>query len=194
MARRSHHRSGIFRAVAVLCASELRPLHEGGFDPLVRAAGDAGATGIHLSGEVLLGDLEALVPGVLRAGLLIPSMTLPLAPRALARGKRLPALSAADADERGAAIELATEGLEAGVVASVRWALLDFGAVGLPASRREVVEGFARRELGPGEAGAPDLATALGARRAIAERLVDACRWSLERLCRLAEARAVTLL
>jgi hypothetical protein len=182
------------RRVAVLCATELRPLHAGGLDPLVRAAGDAGATGIHLSGEVLLADLEGLVPGALRAGLLIPSMTLPLAPRALVRGKRLPALSAVDADERAAAIALAIEGLEAGVVAAVRSALLDFGTVGLPASRRDVAAGFARRELGPGEAGEPELATARGARRAASEPLVDACRWSLERLCRLAEARAVTLL
>jgi hypothetical protein len=161
---------------------------------LIRAAGDAGATGIHLSGEILLGDLEALVPGALKAGLLIPSMTLPLAPRALIRGKRLPALSAVDADERGAAIALATEGLEAGVVAAVRWGVLDFGGVGLPVTRREVEAGFARRELGAGEAASGDLAIALGARRAVSERLVDACRWSLERLCRLAESRAVTLL
>jgi hypothetical protein len=180
--------------VAVLCATELRPLHAGGLDPLIRAAGDAGATGIHLSGEIVLGDLEALVPGALKAGLLIPSMTLPLAPRALVRGKRLPALSAADAEERGAAIALATEGLEAGVVAAVRWGLLDFGAVALPVTRRDVEAGFARRELGAGEASSGELATALGARRAASERLVDACRWSLERLCRLAESRAVTLL
>jgi hypothetical protein len=180
--------------VAVLCATELRPLHAGGLDPLIRAAGDAGATGIHLSGEIVLGDLEALVPGALKAGLLIPSMTLPLAPRALVRGKRLPALSAADAEERGAAIALATEGLEAGVVAAVRWGLLDFGAVALPVTRRDVEAGFARRELGAGEASSGGLATAMGARRAASERLVDACRWSLERLCRLAESRAVTLL
>src|SRR5262249_7413303 len=140
-----------FLPVAVLCATELRPLHVGGLDPLVRAAGDAGATGIHLSGEILLGDLEMLVPGALRAGLLIPSMTLPLAPRGLVRGQRLPALSAPDADERGAAIALAIEGLEAGVGAAVRWALLDFGAVPSPVSRRDLTDSFARRELGPGE-------------------------------------------
>jgi hypothetical protein len=180
--------------VAVLCSTELRPLQAGGVDPLIRAAGDAGATGIHLSGEILLGELEALVPAVLRAGLLIPSMTLPLAPRALVRGKRLPSLSAFDPEERGAAIALAAEGLEAGAVAGVRHALLEFGAVALPASLRDVAAGFARRELGPGEAFAPELATAFGARRAGAERLTDACRWSLERLCRLAESRAVTLL
>jgi hypothetical protein len=75
----------------------------------------------------------------------------------------------------------------------VRWALLDFGPVALPASRAEVAVSFARRELGAGETGGPELGRALGARRAIAERLSDACHWSVERLARLAEARAVTL-
>jgi hypothetical protein len=177
----------------VLCATELRPLHDGGIDPLVRAAGDAGATGIHLGGGIVLPDLERLLPAVLRAGLLVPSMTVPLAPRVLPARKRLPALAAADADERGAAIALAVEGLEAGVAAGVRSAVLDFGPVALPITRAELLASFARRELGAGEAGESDLARALAARRAFAERLSDACRWSLERLGRLAESRAVTL-
>ena len=73
--------------MGVLCASDLRPLHTGGIDPLVRAAGDAGATGIHLAGGLTLGDLEGVIPGIVRAGLEVPSMRLPLAPRAL--GPRL---------------------------------------------------------------------------------------------------------
>jgi len=174
----------------VICASDLRPLHAGGIDPLVRAAGDAGATGIHLAGGVFLGDFEAVIPAVLRAGLLAPSMALPLAPRKLAAGKRLPALAAAATDERGAAIALATEGLEAGVAAGVRFAWLDFGPVSLPVARGEVAASFARREL---DADAGDLALALAARKAFAERLADACRWSVERLVRIAEARSVTL-
>ncbi|HEX4404699.1 MAG TPA: hypothetical protein VH560_07715 [Polyangia bacterium] len=169
-------------------------MHSGGIDPLIRAAGDAGATGIHLGGGVVLSELEAIVPAVLRAGLLIPSMTLPCAPRVLAAHKRLPSLAAADGDERGAAIALASEGLEAGVAAAVRWAFLDFGAVALPVTRREIAASFARRALGPGEDGASDLAIAFGARRAQGERLSDACHWSLERLGRLAEARSVTLI
>jgi hypothetical protein len=178
----------------VLCASDLRPVHGGGIDPLVRAAGDAGAAGIHLGGGVFLGDLGEVVPAIVRAGLLVPSMTLPLAPRALSPRKRLPALAAADAEERAAAIALATEGLEAGVSAGVRSALLDFGPVALPVSRRDLAGSFARRELEAGEAGAPELAIALAARKAAARALIDACQWSLERLCRLAEARAVTLM
>jgi len=169
-------------------------MHSGGIDPLIRAAGDAGATGIHLGGGVALVDFAALVPAVLRAGLTIPSMTLPLAPRALAPGKRLPALAAADPDERGAAIALATEGLEAGVAAGVRWAFLAFGSVALPVSRRDVAASFSRRALGPGEADASDLALALAARRSQAGRLSDACHWSLERLGRLAEALSVRLI
>jgi hypothetical protein len=169
-------------------------MHAGGIEPLIRTASDAGATGIHLGGRFLLSDFKEAVPAVLRAGLLIPSMTLPLAGRALAKGKRLPALGAADPDERGAAITLAAEGLEAGVPASVRWAVLDFGVVALPAPRREVATAFGRREMDDGEPGAALLAMAIGARRAQADALADACRWSLERLCRIAEARNVTLL
>src|SRR5258706_2938571 len=110
-------RSILYVRVVVLCATGLRPMHGVGSDPLIRAAGDAGATGIHVGGEILLDELPSLLPSALKAGLLIPSMTLPLAPRALARGKRLPALGARDPEERGAAIALATEGLEAGLAA-----------------------------------------------------------------------------
>ncbi len=142
---------------------------------------------------MFLGELAAVIPAVMRAGLLVPSITLPLAPRALQPHKRLPALAAADPEERGAALALATDGLDAGVTAGVRWALLDFGPVKLPVARRDLAAFFARRELASGEAGGPDLAVALAARKAFAERLLDACHWSLERLARLAEARAVTL-
>jgi hypothetical protein len=177
----------------VLGASDLRPLHGVGPDPLVRALSDAGAEGVHLGARFLLGDLAAAAPAILRAGLALPSMALPLAPRALGKGKRLPALSARDPEERGAALELAAEGLDAGAGVGVRWAFLDFGRVDLPIARREVVAAFARRELGEGDAGAAELAIARGARRARAETLLDGCRWSLERLARQAEARGVTL-
>ena len=177
----------------VLCASDLRPLHSGGIDPLVRAAGDAGATGIHIAGGIVLGDLEVVIPAVLRAGLSVPSITLPLAHRALPARKRLPALAAAEADERAAALALATEGLDAVVGAGGRTALLDFGPVTLPVPRAELAAFFARRELGAGEAGEANLAVALASRKAFAERLSDACRWSIERLARLAESRAMAL-
>jgi hypothetical protein len=169
-------------------------MHTGGIEPLIRAASDAGATGIHLERGLVLGDLAEALPAVLRSGLVVPSMALPMAPRALAAHKRLPALAASDPEERGAAITLAIEGLESGLAAGVRWALLDFGPVALPVARREVAVAFARRELGEGEVGAPELALALAVRKAQAEGLVDACRWSLERLARVAEARGVTLL
>lgn len=180
--------------MTVLCASDLRPVRAGGIDPLIRAAGDAGATGIHLGGGVWLADLEGVIPALLRAGLAVPSVTLPLAPRGLPAKKRLPALAGADREERGAAIALATEGLEATVAAGVRWALLDFGPVTLPVAGAEVALAFARRELGSRDAGGADLAHAISARKAFAERFADACRWSLERLVRLAEARGVTLI
>lgn len=178
----------------ILCSTALRPLHGVGIDPLIRAASDAGATGIHLGGEVHLEELPAIVPAVLKSGLSIPSMTLPLPPRPLARGKRLPSLMASDPEERVAAISLATEGLEAGVAASVRCAWLDFGRVALPVPRRDVASYFARRALGEGEVGAGELSFALSVRKSETERLGDGARWSLERLCRLAEARSVTLI
>ena len=168
-------------------------MHGRGIDPLVRAAGDAGATGIHLGGGIVLGDLEGVVPAIVRGGLSVPSMTLPLAPRALAPRKRLPALAASDPEERAAAIALAMEGLDAGVAAGVRWAVLDFGPVTLPVSRADLGASFARRELDRGEAGVADFELGRGVRKAIGERLADACRWSLERLVRPAESRAVTL-
>lgn len=177
----------------ILCATELRPLHGVGIDPLVRAVSDAGATGIHLGRGILLEELGVLVPGVLRSGLLIPSMALPLAPRALAPRKRLPSLAGSDPEERAAAVALVLEGLEAGVAAGVRCAWLDFGPVALPVARRDVAAFYARRALGAGEAGEGELAVALGARKAQSERLGDAARWSLERLVRPAEARSVSL-
>jgi hypothetical protein len=179
-----------FANVAVLCATDLRPLHAGGIDPLIRVAGDAGATGIHLAGSFFLGDLAPVATAVLQAGQIIPSMALPLGPRALASGKRLPALAADDPEERGAAIGLSEEGMAAGASVGVGWGLLDFGPVKLPVSRQEVAEAFARRALGEGE----DFTIARGARKSMAEGLVDACRWSLERLCRQAESRGCKLM
>ena len=185
-------------AVTVLCATELRPMHSGGIDPLVRAAGDAGATGIHLGGGVALADFKALVPAVLRAGLTIPSMALPLAPRALAPGKRLPAqLAAADPrDERGAAIALATEGAPRGRRRRGR-------PVGLPGLRvrrfaRVATRTSRRRSRGArsGRARRTRRTSRSGSRRVApqAGHLSDACHWSLERLGRLAEARSVRLI
>jgi hypothetical protein len=177
--------------VTVLCATDLRPLHGGGIELLIRVAADAGATGIHLAGGFFLGDLAPVATAILRAGQIIPSMALPLGPRPLSTGKRLPALAAPDPEERGAAIGLAEEGMAAGASVGVRWALLDFGPVKLPVARQEVAEAFARRELGADDAG--DFAIARGARKAMAEGLVDACRWSLERLSRQAESRGCKL-
>jgi hypothetical protein len=177
----------------VLCASDLRPLHGVGIDPLVRAASEAGAEGVHLGARFALDDLAVAAPAILRAGLTIPSMALPLPPRELGRGKRVPSLAARDSDERTAALALAGEGLDAGAGLGARWAWLDFGAVSLPVARRDIAAAFARRQTGQGEEGEIDVGIVLGARKAWAGSLLDGCRWSLERLARHAEARAVTL-
>jgi sugar phosphate isomerase/epimerase len=177
----------------VLCASDLRPLHSAGVEPLVRAASEAGAEGVHFGRGFILGDLAGAAPALLKAGLTLASTCLPLAPRPLGKGKRLPALSARDPEERLAAITLAGEGLDAVAGVGARWALLTFGPAELPFPRRELAGAFARRELDPGEVAAAELAIVLGARKAVAESLLDGCRWSIERLARHAEARAVTL-
>jgi hypothetical protein len=163
-------------------------------DSLVRVAADAGADGVALGGGVLLPDVAAIAAAVLRAGLSVSAVALPLAERAPGRGKRLPHLGAGDEDERAAALALAENAMAAGAAMGVARAVVDFGPVALPVTRAEVARFFARRELDDEEAGAPRLETAMGARKAGAPRLLDACRWSLERLCHSADGRGMTLL
>jgi hypothetical protein len=163
-------------------------------DSLVRAAADAGAEGVHVGAGVLLPDLAALAAVVLRAGLEVSAVALPLADRAPGPGKRLPHLGAADVDERASALDQAGKSMAAGAAMGVARAVLDLGPVALPVSRAEVARFFARRELDEDDPGAARLETALAARKASAPRLLDACHWSLERLCRAAEARGMTLL
>jgi hypothetical protein len=75
----------------------------------------------------------------------------------------------------------------------MRLAVLDFGEVTLSVRPGELARAFARREMDDGEPGERALAAALAERRARAEALGDACRWSLERLVRAAERAGMTL-
>jgi hypothetical protein len=181
--------------VLVICASDLRRRSSGGdIAALVRASSDAGAGGILLGGGCLLGDVGIMAAAALSAGLAVPAVSLPLPERALAAGKRLPRLAAADADERDAAIALAGEGLAAATAIGAGRALLDFGPVSLRVARAEIAGFFQRRQLDEDEPGAPRLEAAIAERRAAGRVLADACHRSLERLCRQAEARGATLL
>jgi hypothetical protein len=179
----------------VVLATEIRPPQADGGERLTRLAAETGAAGIHLGAGC---DLELvaggpLVRSALRLGLEVPSLTLPLAERRLASGKRLPRLVAPDRDERGAAIALAERGLSLGSSFGARMALLDFGAVSLAATFGEVAEAFARRALAADEPGGLRLADALAERRARGLEILDACRWSLERLVGAAERAGMRL-
>jgi hypothetical protein len=161
---------------------------------LVRIAVDAGADGAFLASGVFVGQVGSVTATLLAAGLGVAAMSLPLPDRALPPGGRLPHLGAIHADERAAALELATQAMAAGASVGATRALLDFGAVSLPVRRADLARSFGRRELGEDDPGRALLDDALGARKAVAPRLHDACRWSLERLARDAERRGVTLL
>jgi hypothetical protein len=179
----------------VVLATEIRPPQADGGERLTRLAAETGAAGIHLGAGC---DLELvaggpLVRSALRLGLEVPSLTLPMAERRLATGKRLPRLVAPDRDERGAAIALAERGLSLGSSFGAGMALLDFGAVSLAATFGEVAEAFARRALAADEPGGLRLADALAERRARGPEILDACRWSLERLVGAAERAGMRL-
>jgi hypothetical protein len=179
----------------VVLATEIRPPQADGGERLTRLAAETGAAGIHLGAGC---DLELvaggpLVRSALRLGLEVPSLTLPMAERRLASGKRLPRLAAPDRDERGAAIALAERGLSLGSSFGARMALLDFGGLSLAASFAEVAGAFARRALASDEPGGLLLADALAERRARGPEILDACRWSLERLVGAAERAGMRL-
>ena len=179
----------------VLLATEIRPPQADGGEKLTRLAAEVGAGGLHLGAgcdlEIVVGG--PLVASALRLGLEVPTLTLPLPERALAAGKRLPRLSATADDERGAAIGLTEAGLSVGVSFGARVALLDFGAVPLAASAAELARAFARRALEADDPGGLLLADALAERRARGPQVMDACRWSLERLLRAAERAGIRL-
>jgi hypothetical protein len=179
----------------LLLASEIRPPEADGGEKLTRLAVEVGAAGVHLGGAC---DLEGALGGpligtALRLGLEVPTLVLPLPERALAPGKRLPRLSALEADERAAAITLAERGLAAALSFSARLALLDFGAVPLAASATGFAQEFARRAVEADDPGGLLLASALEERRARGPETLDACRWALERLLRAAERAGVEL-
>jgi hypothetical protein len=179
----------------VVLATEIRPPQADGGERLTRLAAETGAAGVHLGAGC---DLELvaggpLVRSALRLGLEVPSLALPMAERRLATGKRLPRLAAPERDERGAAIALAERGLSLGSSFGARMALLDFGGVWLAAAFAEVAGAFARRDLAADEPGGLRLADARAERRARGPQVLDACRWSLERLVGAAERAGMRL-
>lgn len=179
----------------ILLSTELRPPRGDGGERIARLAVESGAGGIHIGGgcdlELLSG--APLLATALRLGLEVPSLTLPLPDRPLAAGKRLPRLAAPASDERAAAIALAEQALARATAFGAHVAEVDFGAVFLTAPPGAFARHFARRACAPGEPGASVLERALGERKALAPGVLDACRWSIERLLRLAERSGARL-
>jgi len=179
----------------IVLSTELRPPRRDGGEAIGRLAVESGAAGLHIGGgcdlELLSG--APLLATAMRLGLEIPSLTLPLADRPLAAGKRLPRLAATGSDERAAAIRLAEQALAAAGSFGARVVEVDFGAVVLTARRAEFARHFARRACEPGEPGAEVLRRALDERKALGGAILDGCRWSLERLARAAERAGTRL-
>jgi hypothetical protein len=176
-------------------ATELRPPTSDGGEAIARLAVESGAAGVHLGGGCTLELLSGapLLATALRLGLEIPTLTLPLPDRPLGAGKRVPRLAATDADERAAAIELSEQALGLASSFGARVAEVDFGGVFLAATPADFARHFARRACDPGEPGALVLQRALAERKALGSALVDACRWSAERLVRAAERAGTRL-
>jgi hypothetical protein len=179
----------------ICLATVLRPPRADGGEAITRLAVESGAAGVHLAGDC---DLELLAGApllttALRLGLEVPGLTLPLAERPLPAGKRVPRLGAPAADERAAAIALAERALAIAAAFGARVLEIDFGPVFLTATPGQFARHFARRAWEPGEPGAAVLQRALAERKALAPSLMDACRWSLERLARGAERAGARL-
>jgi len=173
----------------VALATELRPPGSDGGEALARLAVESGAAGIHLGAGCTLELLSGapLLATALRLGLEIPSLTVPMPDRALGAGKRLPRLCATAPDERAAAIQLSEQALSLAGSFGARVAEVDFGGVSLTATPADFARHFARRACEQGEPGALVLQRALAERKAYGGAVVDACRWSIERLVRAAE-------
>lgn len=179
----------------VSLSTDIRPPRAVGPDAIVRAAAEAGVGGIHLGPSADLEIAPPIVVAASRVGLAIDSITLPLPDRPLRTDRRLPRLAAPAGDERAAAIALAERGAAA-VAGVARWWLLDFGPVTLATPAAIVDRAFARRALDADEeddVGARGLAAAREERRQRRGEVMDACRWAVEALVRIAERLGATV-
>ena len=180
----------------------LRPVRAMGPQALPRMASQLGCEGIAVGPDgASRGELEALIPEALAAGAPVRVLAAPLAEAPLPPHKRLPSLCSEDADERRAAVKLVESGLELAGTFDIRWVTLSLGAVALAPKPAAFERAFARRawreEGGFGSFTKPE-ETAL-APEAFAERqarsamLLDAARFSLERLADGADRHGVVL-
>jgi hypothetical protein len=178
----------------VLCGCSLRPPSALGPDRIVRLASEAGYDGLAVDGAVTLEMLPALATEGMRSGLRVQICMCPLPEAPLGKGKRLPHLAAwDDPEERLAAIKLARRAIDQGGGLEVGLFVLDLGPLALRTREEELRRRFARREMDEGEPGHRLLRTALAERKASAERILDACRASLEPLLAAADRQGRAL-
>lgn len=182
----------------------LRPVRTMGPQALPRAAAELGCEGIAVGpGGASRGELEALLPEALVAGAPVRVLAAPLAEAPLPPHKRLPSLCSQDEDERDAAVKLVESSLELARTFDVRWVTLSLGPVPLSLKASAFERAFGRRAWREDEADrlgsfAQAAETAL-AGEAFAERqarsamLLDAARFSLERLTEGADRHGVVL-
>jgi sugar phosphate isomerase/epimerase len=179
----------------ILFASELRfALGRGDPGRVVRLAGDSGFEGIAIGSECPRGDVMVLCSTALRAGLAVPVISGALPDGPLGPGRRLPHLAALDdSDERRAAVSIFSSMLELAGQLGIGMLSVQLGEVALGAKADEVATRFGRRELEEDEPGERLWAAAVGERRALSGRVLDACRYALDRILPRAERRDVAL-
>jgi len=177
----------------ILCASELRFAWGAGADELARLAADSGFDGLALGPWCARGDVARVAAAAAGAGLEMPVVAAPLPDRAPVAGKRAPFLVGREDDERRAAAAAFYATLEVAAPVGARVVTVGFGEVALGIAREAVARHFARRELGEDEPGEPKWRAACDERRALSERVMDACRASMDRILRSAEKHGATL-
>jgi len=179
----------------ILLGTEQRPGGDPSPEALVRAAGDAGFEGLGLAPWSTRAQLLELVAAGAAGGLAVPAAASPLLEAfPLPPGKRLPFLaSETDPEERLAAVELFGASVKAAVPLGVSLFTVNLGDVVLGVLPAEVARRFKRRELDEDEPGARALAAAFAERRARSPRILDACRFALDRMVALAERANATI-
>lgn len=179
----------------ILLGTPHRPEDDRSPAGLIRAAGDAGFQGLAIGPWCSRAQALDLVVAAAAAGLAIPVAASPLLDVfPLPPGKRLPFFaSETDPEERLAAVELFSATLDAAVPLGVNLFTVNLGDVALAVRPAEIARRFKRRELDEDDPGARPLAAAFAERRARSPRILDACRFALDRLAARAERAGVTV-
>jgi len=180
----------------------LRPVRTFGPDAVSRLAAQLGVEGIAVGPETAtLGELEALLPAAFQAGAPVHVLPAPTPATPLAPHKRLPSLCGEDGDERAAALALVETLAEQARTFSIGRVTLSLGFVPLAVTPASFRRAFDRRtwrdEGGFGVAPSPDTALgpeAFAERQGRSPRLLDAARFSLEKLVDLGERHGLTFL